>query len=292
MSRAPKLCGIYAIRKDERFYIGHSSNIRIRWSKHKYLLRKGAHPNPHLQNAWNLYGEEAFEFLVLEECAVELLLEREQYYFDQHLDKYNIALVAGSRLGVPQSPETKARIGAASKGHEVSPEAREKMRVALTGRVISEETRAKMSAAQKGNTKRRGHVDTPEARANMSAGQMGNTNNLGHVASPEARANMSMAQTGNKNCVGRVMSSATRERIAASHRGKPKPSLIGNKNAAGAVKSPETREKLSAANRGRTHTPEARANMSAAAKARWARQRSTDAGAIDTTTDSDLTSSV
>jgi hypothetical protein len=64
------------------------------------------------------------------------------------------------------SPETKAKISAANKGHEVSPETRAKISAANKGRPhppVSAETRAKISAANKGRPL------NPEQRAKLSA---------------------------------------------------------------------------------------------------------------------------
>ena len=79
-----KNCGIYKITnlENKKFYIGSSKNISQRWAKHKALLRHDKHENPKLQSSWNKYGEENFKFEILEECDLENLLIREQYYLD------------------------------------------------------------------------------------------------------------------------------------------------------------------------------------------------------------------
>lgn len=151
---SPKVIGIYAIRRKSRMYIGSSVNIYNRWVRHRSNLRKNIHHNIHLQRAWNKYGEDSFEFVILEECDVEALLEREQYYMDQCSERYNIASIAGSRLGIPHTPE-----------------ACEKIRQANIGRNASEETKAKMSASKMGNTNSLGYVHTQETRVKMSEGQ-------------------------------------------------------------------------------------------------------------------------
>lgn len=201
-----KTSGIYAIRRGERSYIGSAVNISNRWCRHRSELRKGLHPNPHLQSAWTLYGEDAFEFVVLEECPIDCLIEREQYHLDLHSDKYNIAPVAGSWLGLSHSSETKAKISASRTGQTVSPEARAKMSASrignknAVGTVHTPETRAKWSAQRMGHevsseTRKKlaavnkGRQHTPEARANMSAAQQGSRHTL------ESRAKMSAAQT-------------------------------------------------------------------------------------------------
>ena len=77
--------GIYKITNkiNGKFYIGSAKNIRNRWDDHKKFLRGGYHINPKLQNAWNFYGEDKFEFFIIEENVnVNDLLNREQFYLD------------------------------------------------------------------------------------------------------------------------------------------------------------------------------------------------------------------
>lgn len=102
--------GIYKItnKANGHFYIGSAVKLSYRWSNHKSYLKKGAHHNPILQNAWNKYGENSFEFSVLEivECA-ENLLTSEQKWLDvtdaaQRRDSYNINPIANSNLRLPK----------------------------------------------------------------------------------------------------------------------------------------------------------------------------------------------
>ena len=99
--------GIYSITNwltGER-YIGESMDIEERWCIHKQQLNANKHHNYKLQNAWNKYGEETFDFEVLEELAMPddykyrkmyltiLLLIRENYYinkYDSIASGYNI----------------------------------------------------------------------------------------------------------------------------------------------------------------------------------------------------------
>src|SRR5579872_5801398 len=64
--------GIYLIRNiiNDKEYIGSSKNLQKRKYSHWEQLRKGRHKNPHLQNAWSIYGENSFVFLILGYCAV------------------------------------------------------------------------------------------------------------------------------------------------------------------------------------------------------------------------------
>lgn len=72
-----KVCGIYVIRStmSENIYIGQSLSIKTRVNLHLTNLRSGRHHCSHLQRAWNLYGEDAFIFDVLEQCSAEKLTE-------------------------------------------------------------------------------------------------------------------------------------------------------------------------------------------------------------------------
>jgi len=78
--------GIYKITnlKNGKFYIGSSKDIEFRWSEHKKHLNGNYHINKKLQNAWNFYGKENFEFTIVELVSNDetFLLEREQFYFD------------------------------------------------------------------------------------------------------------------------------------------------------------------------------------------------------------------
>lgn len=89
--------GIYAITNThtQERYIGSSSLVSARLSQHRLLLRKGKHTAKRLQRAWNQYGEEAFQFDVLERIASHQLLETvEQQYLDREQPTYNTARTA------------------------------------------------------------------------------------------------------------------------------------------------------------------------------------------------------
>lgn len=81
---ADKKCGVYKITNmvNGKFYIGSSNDILKRWVQHKTNLNAKEHNNTHLQNAWNLYGGENFQFEIIEECTPEIQFEREQYYLN------------------------------------------------------------------------------------------------------------------------------------------------------------------------------------------------------------------
>lgn len=88
------ISGIYKIVNiiNNKFYIGSSKELNRRWSEHKSELKHNKHINIILQRAWNKYGIDCFNFEIIEECDVNILLEREQFYIDTLKPKYNIGL--------------------------------------------------------------------------------------------------------------------------------------------------------------------------------------------------------
>lgn len=105
--------GIYQIKNliNGHIYIGSSDNIKNRWSSHKHYLNRNSHHSHYLQNAWNKYGVENFEFSVLEYVSIEYnLLEIEQYYIDWMNPDYNMCQIAGSVKGIKFSEERKKTI--------------------------------------------------------------------------------------------------------------------------------------------------------------------------------------
>lgn len=127
---------------NENCYYGGTVNLDNRWRQHRWKLRIGKHENPHLQHAWNRYGEDNFAVSLLKECDNLVLLEEEQKLLDLHVDKldcYNIAKCAKSpALGRVVTESTKKKIGKANK-------------IALSGRVLTKEHRNNIAEGLAGN---------------------------------------------------------------------------------------------------------------------------------------------
>lgn len=75
---------IYSIlnKNNGKIYVGQTINVSDRFSKHKSELNNQHHHNSHLQSAWNKYGEDAFEFNVLEYCSDDKLNDNEIWWID------------------------------------------------------------------------------------------------------------------------------------------------------------------------------------------------------------------
>lgn len=149
MSKDTNKPGIYIIinKVNGKVYVGSTCNaIEKRWSKHIRNMRLGKN-TIHLQNAYNKYGEENFEFLVLQNVNVEdldYILDIEtawiRYYDSANQNKgYNIQKIGGSNRGIKLSEETKKKISRKGKEHcwygrQHSEESKEKMSKSLTGK--------------------------------------------------------------------------------------------------------------------------------------------------------------
>lgn len=172
--------GIYEFgpRQSVMAYGGRSGNIEKRWREHRQALRTGRHYNIHLQRAWNKYGEDVFEFRVLE--VIEDPDERraaEQKWLDKrHAEGtcYNIETTAGPAgpvaeetrqklrvasmgnqnwLGRTHTEEAKRKIGASKVGKKRLPfteEHKRKIGISMQGRELTEEHKRNISDSLKG----------------------------------------------------------------------------------------------------------------------------------------------
>ncbi len=85
-------CGVYIITNiiNGKRYIGSSKNLKERLQKHVWDLNKRVHINEHLQSAWNKYGEDAFDYGIIELTTEDTRFDREQYYIDILNPEYNL----------------------------------------------------------------------------------------------------------------------------------------------------------------------------------------------------------
>ena len=85
------MIGIYKITKKEngKCYIGQSNNCERRFKEHQ---TKGASSRIPVDIAIQKYGKDAFTYEVIEECSIEELNQKEQYwikYYNSMEDGYN-----------------------------------------------------------------------------------------------------------------------------------------------------------------------------------------------------------
>ena len=134
----PGISGIYKIQsrvKPDRAYIGSAMNIPDRWRLHLWELDLNRHHSSKLQNHYNKYGKDDFEFSIIEPCLPAFLTATEQKYLDELNPFFNIAKIAGSTLGIKHTDEFK-----------------EKIRQFNTGRKRTDEHKGKIATAQMGES--------------------------------------------------------------------------------------------------------------------------------------------
>jgi group I intron endonuclease len=176
-----KRCGIYLIRHiaTGRAYVGSSVDFDARQRAHQRLLRRGQHHSRHLQQAWDKYGADAFEFVFAEECAPETRAVREQSWIAAQTDGFNVNPFANNVGLMPKTEAHRAAIGAARRGKKHTEETRRVLSEKAKARVWTEEARAKLSASRKG--KKRGPYSATHA-ARVSAARKGKPISAAHLA--------------------------------------------------------------------------------------------------------------
>lgn len=90
---------------NNKIYIGQTINLKQRKVYHFTYLKRNAHTNIHLQNAFNKYGKKNFVFEILEFCKdLNHLNEREQYwiyFYKSYNSKYGFNIQLGGHSNRP-----------------------------------------------------------------------------------------------------------------------------------------------------------------------------------------------
>lgn len=107
--------GIYKIvnKLNGKFYLGSALDIEKRWSNHLSTLRNNKHPNSFLQNSWNKYGEENFNFLKFlvfkEEKELNEIRNVEQKLLDKFFKSDSLYNINKNANGFTRESSIKAR---------------------------------------------------------------------------------------------------------------------------------------------------------------------------------------
>lgn len=170
------ICGIYSIENkiNHKKYIGQSVNIKQRWQSHRNELNKQKHHNDYLQKSWNKYGEQNFEFKVLERCSKDLLNDKERYYIDLYdtmNEDYGYNLKSGGQDTNYVTESVRIKTGKAiKKYYEEYPEAAIMRSANAYKQWNDPEIKAKITGKNNGMY---GKTHTKEARKKISEAQKG-----------------------------------------------------------------------------------------------------------------------
>lgn len=194
------MVGIYAIVNliNDRVYVGQAVDILHRFNEHKWMLNSNIHTNSHLQSAWNKYGSDNFEFMVLEECDISTLTERENHWINYfggvNCDKTYNFIAAKDSGG--HNDISKAKISASLKQYYSTHEHHSK------GKILSDEIRQHISDGHKG------HKHSTETRLKIGNSQKGK------IISKEQREMIS------NYARGRTLGDETKKKISGSLKGR------------------------------------------------------------------------
>lgn len=234
-------CGIYKIVHEPtgRCYVGQSQDVERRMNDHLKSLENKKHPNEHLQNAWDKYGEEQFSFEIVEACNLDFLSEREQFWIDNLDSEFNKSrCVESFWRGMRHSEKTLEKMSRVQKGnshasgYRHTEEAKRKIAESARGRKHTEEAKRKISDSKKGKKLSDKH------RKTLSEAHKGN---------PKTLFALSKASSALR---GVRWSQERKDALSAKFKGR--------------VKTPEHLEKIAEAKRGQKHSEESKAKMRAA----------------------------
>lgn len=159
------MIGIYKITNPKgKIYIGQSVNLKKRF--YTYKTPKSFKSQIKLYNSILKYGFVNHLWEIVEECSVELLNEREQYwqeYFNSIEEGLNCKLTSTKDKSGFLSQETKDKISKSKLGVKLKEERKPRERKSVypkgVGRKHSEETKEKMRKAKLGKPLSKQHIE-------------------------------------------------------------------------------------------------------------------------------------
>ncbi len=253
-------------------YVGQTMNregIKVRWYHHRYYLNRNKHSNKHLQDAWNKYGEENFEFEVLHELnfsnkdtLLEALNDLEVMYISiwHLLDvNYGYNIASGGSNGnafagksEEELKEWRRKIGEANKGKTIGEKnamyGKRGENSPHWGKHHSEDTKKHQSETMKAKYKSGEIIPAMKGKHH----------------SDETKKKMSESLKGRpSNMKGKKHSEESKKKISESMKGKKRPNMCGENHPFYGKNLPEeTKRKISETLKGKKHTEETKKKLS------------------------------
>ena len=202
---------IYKIenKANGKFYIGSTKkqDPYRRWGEHISELSCNKHYNKPLQNSWNKYGKEKFEFSIMEEFIFpenyssdyihEYILDRELYHINTLSPHYNICReTRGGKIGRILSKEEKEKKKTERIGFKHSPESIQKIKEARARQVITEEHKKNISKKLKGRIGIKGRKLSKEHIEAIIKARKNIATERGYYHSEETKKKISESQKG------------------------------------------------------------------------------------------------
>lgn len=154
------MIGIYKITSPSgKVYIGQTTNF----TKRKNYYKNGAKPyQVRIHNSLQKYGYDAHSIVLIEECLVDNLNERERYWQDFYdvigKNGLNCRLTETKDKSGFISDESKAKMSEARQNRILTDKERYRLKSLFLGRKHTQETKRKMSEAVKGKKKTAEHI--------------------------------------------------------------------------------------------------------------------------------------
>lgn len=181
---------------NNKIYIGQSLDIKDRFRRHKYNLKKGNHGNIYLYKSYLKYGIDSFEFKIIyqikniisKEEIIKILNEKEKVlikFYNSFNNGYNLTSGGNNMIF---GEESKKRMSDSHKGIMPSLKCRETTSKRMKGKKFSDELKNKISIGIKESWRNR-----KNRKLNRKPGYK-----IG-PASEERKRKIGEAQLGNKN---------------------------------------------------------------------------------------------
>ena len=205
---------------NNKIYVGQTINkngYKKRWNQHKNELRKNSHHNIFLQNSWNKYGEENFEFILLHELIFNTEEERKKilnliekiYIIGWNLldDRYGYNIAEGGSDGNPLYGKSVEELELINLKNSISTK--------IWWSSLNKEEYENMCRILSENSTWWGRKHTEESKKKISDGVKNWNNNLSESDKKIRSDKLSILNSGDKNGMyGKHHSNKTKEEMS------------------------------------------------------------------------------